>query len=176
MGYIFSCLRREAFSNPTKQILKKEKSMKNKNIVKNIDLNIKKSQKTITPEALQDFFLDAAQKECDSTLRSFRGKIVEDYADRLDAFDSDFFSLFDEFVQWRAEIKEGYILRILEYLGVYDGCKIDKDRLLTALRVICFIGYFSDDRNGTILSFKGGALMVPYDDVVRLERIVRTAV
>ena len=121
-----------------------EYSIKNKNIIKNDGLNIKKSQKTVTPETLQDFFLDAAQKECDSTLQSFRGKIVKDYADRLDAFDSDFFSLFDEFVQWRTEIKEGYILRISEYLGVYDGCK--------------------------------GALMVPYDDVVRLERIVRTTV
>lgn len=82
--------------------------MKNMNSAKNNGLNIKKSQKPITPEVLQDFFLDAAQKECDSTLLSFRGKIIEDYANRLDAFDSDFFSLFDEFVQWRAEIKEGY--------------------------------------------------------------------
>ena len=71
---------------------------------------------------------------------------------------------------------KGYLLRILEYIGAYDGSKIDKDRLLTALRVLCFIGYFSDDRNGSILSFKGGALMIPYDDVVRLERFVRTAV
>ena len=145
------------------------------NIAKNNSLNAKKAHKSVTPEMLQDFFLDAAQKECDSTLRSFRGKIVEDYADRLDAFDSDFFSLFDEFVQRRNEIKEGYILRILEYLGAYDGSKIDKDRLLTALRVLCFIGFFSDDRNGAILSFKGESLMIPYDDVVRLERFVRTA-
>ena len=146
------------------------------NFVKNNGQNTKNAHKVVTPEMLQDFFLDAAQKECDSTLQSFRGKIIEDYANRLDAFDSDFFGLFDEFVQWRAEIKEGYILRILEYLGAYDGSKIDKDRLLTALRVICFIGYFSDDRNGTILSFKGGSLMIPYEDVVRLERFVRTAV
>jgi hypothetical protein len=64
----------------------------------------------------------------------------------------------------------------LKYVGAYDGDKIDKDRLLTALRVICFIGHFSDDRNGEILSFKGGSLMLPYDDISRLERLVRTAV
>ena len=149
--------------------------MKNMNFAKNKDLNAKNAHKSVTPEMLQDFFLDAAQKECDSNLQSFRGKIVEDYADRLDAFDSDFFSLFDEFVQWRTEIKDGYILRILKNLGAYDGFKIDKDRLLTALRVLCFIGYFSDDRNGYALSFKCGSLMIPYDDVVRLERLVRTA-
>lgn len=67
-------------------------------------------------------------------------------------------------------------MRILEYVGAYDGNKIDKGRLLTALRVICFIGHFSDDRNGFIMSFKGGRLMMPYDDVARLERFVRTAV
>ena len=56
-----------------------------------------------------------------------------------------------------------------------DYKAFDKGRLLTALRVICFIGHFSDDRNGEILSFKGGSLMLPYSDIARLEQFVRTA-
>lgn len=145
-------------------------------MTKDTCLNIKTSHKRITLDELQRIFLDIAQKECDEMLLSFRGKIVEDYTNRLDALESDFFGLFDGYAQWKREIKDGYILRILKYVGAYDGDKIDKDRLLTALRVICFIGRFSDDRNGSILSFKGGSLMMPYDDIARLERFVRTAV
>ena len=55
----------------------------------------------------------------------------------------------DEFAQWKRETKDGYLLRILKYLGAYDG------------------------RNGYALSFKRGALQVPFDDVSRLERVVR---
>lgn len=145
-------------------------------MTKDTCLNIKTSHKRITLDELQRIFLDIAQKECDEMLLSFRGKIAEDYTNRLDALESDFFGLFDGYAQWKREIKDGYILRILKYVGAYDGDKIDKDRLLTALRVICFIGRFSDDRNGSILSFKGGSLMMPYDDIARLERFVRTAV
>ena len=150
--------------------------MKNNKMTKDSCLNIKTSHKRITLDELQRIFLDIAQKECDEMLLSFRGKIAEDYTNRLDALESDFFGLFDGHAQWKQEIKDGYILRILEYVGAYDGDKIDKDRLLTALRVICFIGRFSDDRNGSILSFKGGSLMMPYDDIARLERFVRTEV
>ena len=108
-------------------------------------------------------FLDIAQNECDEMLMSFRGTLAKDYTNRLDALESDLFGLFDEYIQWKREIKDGYILRILKYVGAYDGEKIDKGRLLTALRVICFIGLFSDDRNGEI------------NDIARLERFVRTA-
>ena len=58
-------------------------------------------------------------------------------------------------------------------IGVYDGHSINRDCFLTALRVICFIGRYSDNRNGCCLTFKGGALDVPYDDIARLERYVR---
>jgi hypothetical protein len=150
--------------------------MKNNKIKKNFNLDIVTSHKRITLDILQRIFLDIAQKECDEMLLSFRGKIAENYTNRLDALESDLFSLFDGYTQWKREIKDGHILRILKYVGAYDGDKIDKDRLLTALRVICFIGHFSDDRNGEILSFKGGSLMLPYDDISRLERLVRTAV
>ena len=120
-------------------------------------------------------FLDIAQKVGDETLLSFRETCFEDYANRPEALNEDFFGLFDEFTQWRREIKDGCLLRILKYLGAYDGRRIHKDRLLTALRVICFIGRYSDDRNGYALSFRRGALQVPFDDVYRLERFVRTA-
>ena len=151
--------------------------MKNKNMLKNNGLNIKKSHKCITPEQLQEIFLSIARKVADGFLESCRKEESSDfYANRPDAFNEDFFALFDEFSQWKREIKEGYLLRILKYVGAYDGSKIDKDRLLTALRVICFIARYSDDRNGYALSFKKGALEVPYDDVARLERFVRTAV
>ena len=136
----------------------------------------KNSHKRITPEELQGIFLDIAQKIADNCLESFRRDAAVDYANRPEALNEDFFGLFDEFTQWKSEIKEGYFLRILEYVGAYDGNRINKDRFLTALRVIRFIGHFSDDRNGYALSFKRGALEIPYDDVARLERFVRTAV
>ena len=151
--------------------------MKNENMVNGNDLNIQKTHKRITPEQLQEMFLSIARKVADDFLESCRKDETSNlYANRPDAFKTDFFALFDEFSQWKREIREGNLLRILKFVGAYDGSRIDKDRLLTALRVICFMGYFSDDRNGTILSFKGGALMIPYDDVARLERFVRTVV
>lgn len=136
----------------------------------------KQVAKGITPEQLQGMFLDIAQNFADESLDFMRKDSSSFYANRPEAFKEDFLALFDEFTQWKQEIKNGRILRILEYLGAYDGSKIDKGRLLTALRVLCFIGHFSDDRNGSILSFKGGRLMIPYDDVAHLERFVRTAV
>ena len=144
--------------------------------MKNNGLNTKKSRRRFSLEELQGMFLDIAQNYADESLDFMRRDSSGYYAERPEAFKEDFLGLFDEFTQWKREIKDGYILRILEYVGAYDGNKIDKGRLLTALRVICFIGHFSDDRNGSILSFKGGHLMMPYDDVARLERFVRTAV
>ena len=150
--------------------------MKNNKVAKDFCLDIKPSHKSITLDELQRIFLDIAQKECDEMLMSFRGRIVEDYTNRLDALESDFFGLFDGYAQWKREIKDGYILRILKYIGAYDGSKIDKKCLLTALRVICFIGRYSDNRNGDFLTVKGGSLEIPYDDVARLERYVRNSV
>ena len=139
--------------------------MKNKNVVKGI-----------SPEQLQGMFLDIAQKVGDEILQSFRETNSASYVDRPQAFNEDFLALFDEFTQWKREIKDGYLLRILKYLGAYDGRRIHKDRLLTVLRVICFIGRYCDDRNGDSLTFKGGSLQVPFDEVYRLERFVRTGV
>ena len=102
----------------------------------------------------------------------YRKSVLEE----IGLFDDDFFALFDEVSQWKREIREGCLLRILKYVGAYDGSKIDRDRLLTALRVVCFIARYSDNRNGDFLTVKGGSLMIPYDDVARLERFVRTAV
>ncbi len=151
--------------------------MKNKNMVKNDGLNIRQSRKCITPEQLQEIFLNIARKVADDFLESSRKeKTSALYANRPDAFDDDFFALFDEVSQWKREIREGCLLRILKYVGAYDGSKIDRGRLLTALRVVCFIARYSDNRNGDFLTVKGGSLMIPYDDVARLERFVRTAV
>ena len=149
--------------------------MKNNKIAKDFSLDVNTSHKRITLDVLQRMFLDIAQNECDEMLMSFRGTLAKDYMNRLDALESDLFGLFEGYIQWKREIKNGCILRILKYVGAYDGEKIDKGRLLTALRVICFIGHFSDDRNGEILSFKGGSLVMPYNDIARLERFVRTA-
>ena len=155
---------------------KKGLNMKNNKIAKSDGRFTKKIHMRITLEDLQGMFLDIAQNFADESLDFMRKDSSSFYANRPEAFKEDFLALFDEFTQWKQEIKNGRILRILEYLGAYDGNKIDKGRLLTALRVLCFIGHFSDDRNGSILSFKGGRLMIPYDDVAHLERFVRTAV
>lgn len=147
--------------------------MKTKNIVEYDCLCFKNTDKHLTPELLQEIFLDIAQKYADEFLQSFRKDAPVDYANRPEALIADFFGLYDEFAQWKQEIKDGYLLRILKYIGVYDGHSINRECFLTALRVICFIGRYCDERNGDSLSFKGGALNVPYDDVARLERYVR---
>lgn len=112
--------------------------------------------KSIAPEQLQGMFLDIAQKVGDQFLQSFRDDAAKYYANRPEALNEDFFGLFDEFAQWKREIKDGYLLRILKYLGAYDGRRIHKDRLLTALRVLCFIGRYCDDRNGMPFPSKEG--------------------
>lgn len=83
--------------------------MKNKNVTKSNGQNVKKSGNRITPEQLQRMFLDIAQRECDETLKSFRDRGPVDYANRLEAFNEDFFELFDEFNQKRRDVKDVYI-------------------------------------------------------------------
>ena len=118
-----------------------------------VNSNVRKSE--ITPERLQEIFLNIAQKYADEFLQSFRKDASVNYANRPEALNEDFFGLYDEFAQWKQEIKDGYLLRILKYIGVYDGHSINRDCFLTALRVICFIGRYSDDRNGSLVWWMG---------------------
>lgn len=136
---------------------------------------IKKTEKSITAKELQKKFLAIAQRYAEEEyFEPFQESASKNYDDAPDALAEDFFGLCDIFSKWKDEIEDGAILRILKYLGVYDGRKIDKGRLQTALRVICFIGLFCDDRNGPCLSFNDSALEVPFDDVFSLERFVRS--
>ena len=88
--------------------------MKNNKIAKDFCLDVNTSHKRITLDVLQRMFLDITQNECDEMLMSFRGSLAKYYTNRLDALESDLFGLFDEYIQWKREIKDGYILRILK--------------------------------------------------------------
>ena len=84
--------------------------MKNENVVRTKGHNAKKSHKRITPEQLQEIFLNIARKVADDFLESCRKEKNSDfYANRPDAFNDDFFGLFDQFTQWKQEIRDGYL-------------------------------------------------------------------
>lgn len=102
---------------------------------------MKKTERRITKEELQEKFLVIAHRYAEEVyFKPFREDAVENYDVAPESFAADFFSLCDIFSNWNREIKGGAILRILRYLGAYDGRKVHRDRLLTALRVVCFIG------------------------------------
>ena len=83
---------------------------------------------------------------------------------------------FDTLLERVGNIKAGKVLRALKFVGAFDGHKIDNDRLLTALRTLCYIARFDDDFDGNFFSFEGCLYEIPYDYLFRLERFVRTAV
>lgn len=134
----------------------------------------KNETKSITPEQIQKIFLDYAHvlyaerlgdvRECSSCKERSTKETYEEYR-----------CYFDAFWGWVSNIKAGKILRVLKFVGAYDGGKIDKDRLLTALRTLCYIAHFDDDYDGNFFSFEGCCYELPYDYLFRLERFVRTS-
>ena len=88
--------------------------MENKNVLNSNSLNTKVASKRITPDVLQELFMDYARE-------------------------------------------------------------LDNDRLLTALKTLCYIARFGDDFEGNFFSFDRGGYEIPYDYLFRLERFVRTS-
>ena len=138
---------------------------------------MKKTEKTITTQELQERFLAMAYRYAEETfLEPFREDAEEKYDSMPATVAADFFDYCDTFSGWKRAIEDGGILRVLRFLGVYDGRRVNRGRLLTALRVVCFIGLLCDDLDGPALAFGDGSLEVPFDEVIRLERFVRSAV
>jgi hypothetical protein len=102
--------------------------MKNKNEIKNI-----------TPEQLQGMFLDYANTLCAEELRSTRE--VSSYKEHSKDAYEEYRCWFKALSEWIRNIKAGKILRVLRFVGAYDGRKIDNDRFLTALRTLCYIAW-----------------------------------
>ena len=136
--------------------------MKNKNVVKDI-----------TPEQLQGMFLDYARELCAERLEDV--KACPSYKEHSKDAYEEYECWFDALFEWFKNIKSGKILRVLKFVGAYDGRKIDHDRLLTALRTLCYIARFDDGMDGDFFAFEGCLYEIPYDYVYRLERFVRTA-
>ena len=136
--------------------------MKNKNVTKGI-----------TPEQLQGMFLDYANALCAEELRLTRE--VSSYKEHSEEAYEEYRCWFEALSGWIRNIKDGKILRVLKFVGAYDGRKIDKERLLTALRTLCYVARFDDDFDGKFFSCERGSYEIPYDYVYRLERFVRTA-
>lgn len=105
--------------------------MKNKNVVKGI-----------TPEQLQGMFLDYANALCAEELRSMRD--VSSYKEHSKEAYEEYRCWFDALSGWVENIKAGKILRVLKFVGAYDGRKIDSDRLMTALKTLCYIARFDE--------------------------------
>lgn len=142
---------------------KKGLNMKNKNVVK-----------SITPELLQEIFLDYANALCAEELRTTRE--VSLYKEHSKEAYEENRCWFQALSGWVDNIKAGKILRVLKFVGAYDGHKIDNDRLLTALRTLCYIARFDDGIDGKLFAFEGCLYEIPYDYLYRFERFVRTAV
>lgn len=137
--------------------------MKNENVAK-----------SITPEVLQELFLDYARELCVEKIELT--KKVSPYKEHSERAYEDYLCWFDALFGWIDNIKAGKIMRVLKFVGAYDGRKIDHDRLLTALRTLCYIARFDDGEDGNFFSFDGCCYEIPYDYLFRLERFVRRAV
>ena len=137
--------------------------MKNQNVARNI-----------SPEQLQEMFVDYAHALCAENL----GYVKEhaSYKEHSKEIYEEYRCYFDTFHGWIHNIKAGKILRVLKFVGAYDGHKIDKACLFTALRTLCYIARFDDVFEGNFFSFEGGCYEIPYDYLYRLERFLRTAV
>lgn len=142
--------------------------------MKNNGQNIKMSHGLITPKELQEMFLNYAHALCAERLGDVRESSF--YKELSKEACEEYRCYFETFYGWIRNIKAGKILRVLKFVGAYDGRKIDNDRLLTALRTLCYIARFDDDFDGNFFSFEGCLYEIPYDYLFRLERFVRTAV
>ncbi len=147
--------------------------MKNNNAINGNGLNVKESRKCITPDVLQELFLDYARELCAEELGYMR-ESSSYKAHSKDAYE-EYRYRFEALSDWIGNIKSGKLLRVLRFVGAYDGREVDKDRFLTALRTLCYIARFDDDFDGNFFSCEGGLYEIPYDYLYRLERFVRTA-
>lgn len=99
--------------------------MKNKNVVKGI-----------TPEQLQGMFLDYANALCAEELKSMRD--VSSYKEHSKEAYEEYRCWFDALSGWVENIKAGKILRVLKFVGAYDGRGVNqfipKKRLLDVFR------------------------------------------
>jgi hypothetical protein len=143
--------------------MKKGLNMKNQNVTK-----------SITPEVLQELFMDYARELCAEYLGCIKesSSFKEHSQDAYDEYRCWFNALFE----WIQNIKAGKVLHVLKFVGAYDGREIDNDRLLTALRTLCYIARFDDGVDGNFFAFDRGSYEIPYDTLFRLERFVRKVV
>lgn len=144
--------------------------MKN-NMINGVD--VKESRRRISPEVLQELFLDYARELCAEELGYMRES--SSYKEHSKETYEEYRCWFDALSERIGNIKSGKILRVLMFVDAYDGHKVDKDRFLTALRTLCYIARFDDDFDGNFFSCEGGHYEIPYDYLYRLERFVRTA-
>lgn len=132
----------------------------------------KETVKGITPEQLHEILLDYAYALCAERLGYIRETSCSKHS--KEAYE-EYRCWVEALFGWINNIKSGMILRVLKFVGAYDGRKIDNDRFLTALRTLCYIARFDDDYDGKFFSCEGGQYEIPYDYLFRLERFVRTA-
>lgn len=137
--------------------------MKNQNVTK-----------SITPEVLQELFMDYARELCAEYLGCI--KESSSFKEHSKRAYEEYQCWFDALFEWIRNIKAGKLLRVLKFVGAYDGRKIDNDRLLTALRTLCYIARFDDGVDGNFFAFDRGSYEIPYDTLFRLERFVRKGV
>lgn len=130
--------------------------------------------KSITLEQLQELFLNYAHTLCAKHLGDMRNHSF--YKEHSKEAYEENRCWFEALSGWVDNIKAGKILRVLKFVGAYDGHKIDNDRLLTALRTLCYIARFDDGIDGKLFAFEGCLYEIPYDYLYRFERFVRTAV
>lgn len=125
----------------------------------------------ITPAMLQGMFLDFARELCVEELESVKN--CPSYEGRPEDLYEGYRCWFDALSDWTQNIEAGNLLRVLRFVGAYDGRKIDRVCLLTALRTLCYVARFADSLEGDVFSFEECRYEIPYDSVCRLDRFVR---
>ena len=113
--------------------------MKNKKVVNADSQNVKKSRRRIMPDALHELFMDYARELCAERLGYM--KESSSYKEHSKDAYEEYRCWFKALSEWIRNIKAGKILRVLRFVGAYDGRKIDNDRFLTALRTLCYIAW-----------------------------------
>jgi hypothetical protein len=130
-------------------------------------------RKSISPQELNKFFEGLAV-----SLNAYEKAICKEYAEKrykddLNSIREELACYTESLKNWKINIRAGGLLRILEHLKAFDGKRIDKKRLETALLTFNFILSCSCDLNGLLFYFNKYSTEISLDDVRRTLRFIR---
>ena len=102
----------------------------------------------MTAKRLNDFFVDQA--------KGLTIELVQAYTDTnptAKILQAEIKGIQHDGRAWVKRIKAGELLRVLQFVGAYDGKEIHLELLTTALRTMLFVFKFCDELNGEFMPF-----------------------